>query len=422
MRVVAFVVLLLSVGPAPAQHAFNDFEEAPHQYWRTPPQDAATRLHQRLEAGEVRLPGGDPLTFLKAYLRELGVPEASQTLVFSKTALQRQIVHAGNPRALYFNEDVSVGYIPGGRIEVSAVDPALGAVFYIFDPPSAAGEVPAFERPVRCLGCHAGSFTNFLPGLMTNSVFTQEDGRVAGPAREHFSGHAAPLSDRWGGWLVTGETSGLRHLGNLVASRAREELQTSAFGDPGARFPSAAYLHGARSDVAALLVFDHQIGAVNRLIEANYRVRTALHQQGHSAAADEAPLAGAALETAREQAVAVTRYLLFAEEAVLPATGLRPDPAFAEAYRAGALTDSEGRSLKDLGLDGRLYRHRCSPMVDSSAFRGLPRAFRRLLWETLRDALRDEPPHPAGAHLPPDERRAIVSILRATQPEFAALD
>jgi hypothetical protein len=61
-------------------------------------------------------------------------------------------------------------------------------------------------------------------------------------------------------------------------------------------------------------------------------------------------------------------------------------------------------------------------MVDSDAFRGLPRPFRLFLWQHLRQALQEESPHPAGAHLPVEERAAIRSILRATQPEFAAAE
>jgi hypothetical protein len=56
-------------------------------------------------------------------------------------------------------------------------------------------------------------------------------------------------------------------------------------------------------------------------------------------------------------------------------------------------------------------------MIDSTAFRGLPDAFRRLYFAGLRDAL-EQDEHPASAHLPPDERRAINEILRATVPEF----
>jgi hypothetical protein len=418
MKILFWSLILTGVLPTPAPAAFNDFEEPPHEYWRTPPRDAATRLHERMEKGEVRLPGGDPLTFLKAYLRELDVPETSQTLVFSKTALQRQHVHAANPRAIYFNEDVTVGYIPGARLEVAAVDPVLGGIFYIFDLPKEDGEIPKFERPARCLGCHAGSFTSFLPGLMTNSVFTQEDGRVAGTAREHFSGHAAPLADRWGGWIVTGETAGLRHLGSLIATPGPGRPMTASFGVPDDRIDATRFLHGARGDIGAMLVLDHTIGAVNRLMEANYRVRTALHQQGVRGAIDDAEITGEALEVAREQAAVLTRYLLFAEEAVLPAAGMRVDPGFRADYQAAGASDEHGRSLRELSLEGRMFRYRCSPMIDSTAFRGLPRPFRRIVWQTIRDALVGTSSSTAGAHLPADERATIVSILRATAPEF----
>ncbi len=420
MMAVRNLICGLVVGAAWGQ-AFNDFEDPPHRYWETPPRDVATRLHERMARGDVRLPAGDPLVFLKAYLRELKVPESSQLLVFSKTALQRQLVHASNPRAIYFNEDVSVAYVPGGKIEVAAVDPVLGGIFYIFDPPGAEAGLPEFERPARCLGCHAGSATSFLPGLMTHSVLAQDDGQVLGEAPSHFSGHEAPVSDRWGGWVVTGETGGLTHLGNRIARLRPDQRLTVPFGDPAARMTAEHFLSGARSEVAALLVFDHTVGAVNRLMEANYRLRTALATTAPGDP-DAAPLTGSALEVAREQADRLTRYLLFAEEAALPASGLSVDNAFAAAYRAGTGTDADGRSLKDLSLEGRIFQFRCSPMVDSEAFRGLPRAFRTLVWQHLNEALQDDPVSAAGTHLPPEERAAIRSILRATQPEFAGLE
>ncbi|MFN0125495.1 MAG: hypothetical protein ACKV19_02285 [Verrucomicrobiales bacterium] len=398
--------------------AFNDFEEAPHRYWETPPQDAATQLHRRMAAGEVFLPGGEALVYLKAYLRELRVPEASQTLVFSKTAFQRQLVHAGNPRAVYFNQDVAVGYIPGGRIEVAAVDPVLGGIFYIFDAPTAEGELPKFERPARCLGCHAGSFTNFLPGLMTHSVHTQADGRVLDSAPAHFSGHAAPLADRWGGWIVTGEMPGVSHQGNRIAQRTPTGIVSEPMGDPAAKFSADLFLHGARSDGSALLALDHMIGAVNRLMEANYRVRSVLHDHGMSGDPDKSIWSGEVLETARDQAVLLSRHLLFEDETPLPSVGLQPDPAFAAATRDGAPADAHGRSLHDLSLQGRLYQYRCSPMIGSTAFRGLPRPLRRLVWEHIRDATRAQSQHPSATRLSPDERAAIRSILLATESEF----
>lgn len=418
MREVVLWLFLTVAASTPGLAAFNDFEEPPHRYWETPPRDAATRLHERMSKGEVQLPGGDPIEFLKAYLRELKIPESSQTLVISKTALQRQFVHAGNPRAIYFNDDVSVGYIPGGRLEVAAVDPVLGGIFYIFDAPKSNGEVPKFERSRRCLGCHAGSFTSFLPGLMTNSVHVQADGRVVYTARAHFSGHAAPLSDRWGGWLVTGAPAGMAHLGNQLSSRGPDGLIKEPMGELGKRFDPKQFPHGARSEAAALLVLDHTLGAVNRLMETNYRMRTALLTDGLSAEADGA-LGGEALEEARSQSEVLTRYLLFSEEAALPPSGIDRDGGFAASYEKDAPVDAGGRSLRDLSLEGRLFRYRCSPMVYSTAFQGLPLAFRTYFWSHLKGVLESDPVDPAAAHLPDAERAAIISILNATVPDYS---
>ena len=47
-----------------------------------------------------------------------------------------------NPRAIYFNDTVSVGYIRGaGLIEVVAQDPTMGSIFYVIH------QEPARRRP-----------------------------------------------------------------------------------------------------------------------------------------------------------------------------------------------------------------------------------------------------------------------------------
>ena len=337
--------------------------------------------------------------------------------MFSKTAFQRQITSARNPRALFFNEDVYVGYIPNGRIEVTAIDPVLGGVFYIFDPPKRDGEVPKFERLNRCMGCHAGSATNFLPGLMTNSVHAQEDGRVIGRAAEHFSGHGAPYRDRWGGWLMTGRTGDLDHLANRLARREDGELKSDSVTDAARLFPPSWLPRGTRSDVATLLVLDHQVGAVNRLIEANYRIRTALLKGPATGPVEKRPLIDEALDEARVEVEKLLRYFLFADEPALPG-GLAADPDFAAAFGKNAKRDPQGRSLKELNMSSRLLEFRCSYMIDSTTFRGLPDAFRRMFFAELRDAL-VQSSHPASTHLPPDERRALFEILSATVQEFA---
>ena len=51
------------------------------------------------------------------------MPVSSQLLLFSASSLQSEIINPRNPRALYFNEDTYVGFVPGGKIEVISMDP-----------------------------------------------------------------------------------------------------------------------------------------------------------------------------------------------------------------------------------------------------------------------------------------------------------
>ncbi|MEZ5303608.1 MAG: hypothetical protein R3F11_23645 [Verrucomicrobiales bacterium] len=414
----AAILLCAAHTEAPSQAAFNDFEDPPHNYWETPPQDAATHLHERIQAGEVKLPAGDAKEFVTAYLNALGVPAESQIIVFSQTSFQRKIIRAENPRAMFFNEDVYVGWIPGGKIEVAAIDPVLGAIFYIFDPPTAAQPAPKLERLGSCLGCHAGSATNFLPALTVNSRYTMRDGRPLRSARPSFSGHGAEIGQRWGGWFVTGESEGLAHLGNAFASGRGTEVIPA--GDLGEFIDPDLLPFGNQSDIAAMLLHDHQVGAINRLIEANYRIRTALYNVESDLPVAERPLSGTDLEMAREHGDRLLEYLFFAGEAPLPESGIAAEPQFARAFAANRKPDARDRSLKDLRLRGRMLEYRFSYMIYSEAFRGLPKAFRDLLYHRIREIGTAAIPAEGFRHIPAAERKAIVEILDATLPEFAA--
>jgi hypothetical protein len=63
---------------------------------------------------------------LKTLLDALSIPEESQMLVFLSGSLQGQRINTGNPRALYFNDSVSVGWVRGGFIEIASQDPTQG--------------------------------------------------------------------------------------------------------------------------------------------------------------------------------------------------------------------------------------------------------------------------------------------------------
>ncbi len=73
--------------------------------------------------------------YLKSVLDLLQVPVESQVLVYTQTSLQAQHIKMDNPRAIYFNDTVSVGYIRGaGLIEVSRRTRRWASIFYVDQP------------------------------------------------------------------------------------------------------------------------------------------------------------------------------------------------------------------------------------------------------------------------------------------------
>ncbi|MBP7950380.1 MAG: hypothetical protein KA004_12055 [Verrucomicrobiales bacterium] len=412
-RCISLLLCAASILPsAGLAQQWNDFETPPHNYWETPPADAVTKFHRQMEQTRKALPAdGDPKTFLRAYLKALNVPQESQILVFSKSSLQRKFVNGKNPRALYFNEDTYVGWMPGGLIEVAGIDPVLGGIFYIFNVPTAAEEIPRLERRDSCLGCHAGSPSNFLPGLMVRSLLTGSDGRFSKEQNAAWNGgHDAPFEGRWAGWLVSGELTGMRHLANTFSTPGG----SMPSGLPEKFLPAGLHLEPG-SDPAALLLHDHQVAAANRIMEANYRLRTAMHQAGGSIPVSQREIPDMTL--ADEQADRLLSYLLFAQERPLPGP-VKGGARFAKAFAATRKADAAGRALKDLNLQTRILEYRCSYMIYSSTFGGLPDKFRLHVLRRLRSALTAETPPEIAAHLPKAERQAIAEILTATLPEF----
>src|SRR5262249_26463624 len=152
----------------------------------------------------------------RSVLAELNVPLSSQTLVFSRTSLQRNRISPESPRALYFSDDVYVGFCQDGEVmELAAVDPRLGTVFYTVD--QVKQEKPILRRQGdNCLLCHGGSQTQGVPGLLVRSTYCDPKGYPILSAGSYRIDHTSPLAHRWGGWYVTGTSGEQAHLGNLI--------------------------------------------------------------------------------------------------------------------------------------------------------------------------------------------------------------
>src|SRR5262245_26795797 len=97
-----------------AQAAAADLDAPPIKYSETSPDNAVSRLQAKLEAGQSSLTHEKKLGYARTLLKELNVPESSQVLVFTKTSLQRHRIAPRTPRAIYFNDDVYVGFCQNG--------------------------------------------------------------------------------------------------------------------------------------------------------------------------------------------------------------------------------------------------------------------------------------------------------------------
>jgi hypothetical protein len=388
----------------------SPLREPPHSYFQQQPSDAFTQLLPRIAGGEVQLDGTSDQAFLRSLLHELHVPISSQLLVFSATSLQSALVHASNPRALYFNDEVYVGYVPGGRIEVAAIDPAIGPIFQILAP--TASGMPQVVRSEKCMNCHAGRATHGVPGLFAESVIPmQGSGASLEGFRREQVGHTIPLKDRLGGWHVTGAQEHGEHLGNLLGENTAKGVQRYP-NPPGKYFDIADYLT-TTSDLLPHLLHEHQLGFHNHVTLGVYRTREALTAGHGHLSIDDAKMLN---ELARD----FVRYILFANEARLPSSGIKPDPTYAKDFATTRSPAKNGTSLRDLDLRTRLLRYRCSYMVLTPAFNAMPKEYLSRVLAGMRSALRETAAPAEFNYLPPDEKRAIQAILQDTLAAWMA--
>lgn len=210
-----FACLFIYLRPTVAR---SPFDAEPISYSTAALSDPASLLRKRLQQGEIRLEFDDRHGYLRSVLRHLNVPVSSQGLVFSRTSFQRPFISPEKPRAIYFGDDVYVGWVQDGEVlEISSVDPQLGAIFYTID--QEPSKQPRFERQSEsCMMYHSSSFGQRVPGHVVQSVFPNASGLPITGSRRYRTDHTSPLTERWGGWYVTGTHGDQRHLGNMLFS------------------------------------------------------------------------------------------------------------------------------------------------------------------------------------------------------------
>jgi hypothetical protein len=390
------------------------------QYTRLPLSDPITRLGERIARGEVRLAWDDEFGYLRGLLKELNIPVESQVLVFSKTSFQAPRIAPRTPRAIYFNDTVSVGIVRGGEVlEIASQDPKQGVIFYTLDLEKV--DKPRFDRRDTCLQCHASGGTLGVPGIVVRSVYPEPSGMPAFHAGTFISDHRSPLKERWGGWYVTGRHGSQTHMGNAVARDRDKPDQLETEGtqnvtDLKHKFDTGAYLT-PWSDIVALLTLEHQTHMTNLITRVGYEARMAMHYQAGMNKAFGRPAGEMGESTQRRIDSAVeemVRYMLFVDEIALTEP-VRGANNYTDVFQKMGPRDSKGRSLRDFDLNKRLFRYPLSYMIYTEAFDQMPAEARDRIYRRLFDILTGKDQSKPYARLTEAERRAIYEILLETK-------
>lgn len=349
----------LPYGPAPI-HYFSEDED-----------DPIKQVQARLDGGSLSFQTKGDSGYLLDLLQALKIDVESQTLVFSRTSINQALVKPASPRAIYFDDDVTVGWVPAAAaIEIALQDPVKGTIFYTLPQPTGLpapkpNEPPSirFRRDGRCTACHISGRTLHVPGHIVGSFLTDSIGQP----REGYSSinHATPLNQRWGGWYVSGFAPNLIHWGNLVGqadtSRHRRDSSFRGALEDLTSLVDLSRYPTRHSDAVALLVLNHQLQFYNLVNRVSFEHRLQRRSD------------------AEERLVA---YALMNDEAPL-AGPLRGTTKFAEIYQARGPRDETGRSLSTLDLQSRLFRFNLSPLITSHSFRSLPDEVRLRLYQRM---------------------------------------
>jgi hypothetical protein len=422
-------LLLLGVGGVGLYASGYDtmYEQPPINYSATAPSGPVAELQRKLDSGELKLDRSNEKAFLLALLDHFEIPVESQVLVFSQTSHQNFRIRPRTPRAVYFNDDIYLGWVQGGLVEIADVSPIQGLMFYTLEHRDPDRKLK-FERTATCLDCHAGSRVGNMPGMMVRSVYPSDTGQPILRQGSFVTSHASPLNERWGGWYVTGTHGDVLHMGNVIAEETDQgatlDMKLGAnVTDLSGFFNTKPYLTDS-SDIVALMVLEHQCEMQNVLSRAANYTRLAIHRQKKlreelgEPPTDE--LVGSSLTVAKSQVEKILKQLLFTDEIMLPDDGVQGREEFQVGFQRNAHRDAEGRSLKDFQLKHRLFKYRCSYMIYSSAFDDLPSILKRMVYARLLEILDGQDSSREFAHLSSYEKEAIKEILLATKTDLPA--
>ena len=369
------------------------------------------QYQRQIDAGTAKLAySGDQHSYLPDLLRAFHISRDSQLLIFSASSLQFDRINQKTPRAIYFQDNVSVGTVQNGRVlEIIAADKDSGIAFYTLD--VTRTDKPHFVRQTgQCIICH-GFTSRWAPGMMVADSDTGPNGKLLNldPARPfNLTDGRTPFENRYGGWYVTGMTGAMPHRGNVTMDPAYP-FQVPAGGHNvtslADRIDTARYLEPG-SDIVSLLTLEHQTGFVNLVtrINAQYRgLNNKTLAPGLRATAQD-------IDTAIDELVA---YMTFVGEVPLPSP-VKGSSAFDKTFAKEGPLDSQGRSLRQFDLTTHVFRYPLSYMIYSQFFDELNPLTKTRVLRRLYAVLN-------GAGIAEHGGLAAINILAATKtglPDF----
>ena len=257
------------------------------------------------------------------------------------------------------------------------------------------------------MNCHANSDIGGIPGLLVSSVIPGPGGGSIDAFRQAETGHSIPYDLRFGGWHLTGSHTFPASWANSTGVMSKSNV-TKIPNPPGSFFNWKQYLV-PHSEVIANLILEHQVGFINRCIGATYRLREFFLLEKSKDPEHRR-------ERLTQEANRIVEYALFLDEAPLPAPISFENSGFAKSFQ------QKENPLRQFNLKDRLMERRCSYMIGSSAFEGMPRELKRIVFSQIK-AIMTKPRSQLAAkfsYFKENERQEINEALEARFPRYVS--
>ena len=417
----SFLLLIAICGTATGQ---LDFDRKPICYDTAEPSNRVADLQVKIDSGDLELKHDDDHGYLKAVLEALDVPVSSQMLVFSKTSFQLRRISRRRPRAVYFNDDVYLGWVQRGDvIELSVADDKLGAAFYTLSQDKT--NKPQFIRQTgKCMTCHASSKTRRVPGHFVRSVYATHSGQPNYGSGTFTIDHTSEFKNRWGGWYVSGTHGDQRHMGIISVDRNQTaepfDRESRANTTDISEFVNTKPYLSNHSDIVALMVLEHQTRMHNLITRASFETRIAQHSDiamNELLGEPQDNRTDSSKRRIKSAAKDLVEYMLYSGEHPLT-DRVEGTSGFTKEFTAKGPFDDKGRSLREFDLTTRMMKYPCSHLIYSTAFDRLPEEVKEEIYRQLFDALSGRNEAEEFAHLSARGRKAILEILLATKPDL----